>query len=415
MTCFNFTKAALETVTIRPKQYQVRDSKTPGLFLRVNPTGSKTFMLYRKIESRTVRIKIGRFPQMTIESARKQMAILNSQIMKGDYFCKPKQESLQSITFKELFYRYYNEYAVLHTKRPKDNEAHVKYHLLYRIGSLKTGEISKDIMKKIHLSIAESSGKCQANRILNLTSAIFNYGINEDIIQGKNPCVGIKRFKIRSRDRFLNKEELQLFFAALSEEEQIYQDFFMLTLFIGARKSTMLQMQYAELDFDLKRWRLSEDQSKNDDVNIYMLSDVALEILQRRLDENNKLDTPSPYVFPGIGSQGHLVDPKKSFARIKKRMGVLDIRIHDLRRTLGSYMAIGNCSLPIIGQALNHKSQDSTAIYARLSKDPVLEAVNAAARLMGSSKTENTIPIVIAPAYAIMNVQTKFEEWQLPK
>lgn len=175
----------------------------------------------------------------------------------------------------------------------------------------------------------------------------------------------------------------------------------------------MLQMQYAELDFDLKRWRLSEDQSKNNDVNIYMLSDVALEILQRRFDENNKLDTPSLYVFPGIGSQGHLVDPKKSFARIKKRMGVSDIRIHDLRRTLGSYMAIGNCSLPIIGQALNHKSQDSTVIYARLSKDPVLEAVNAAGRLMSNIETQYAVPIVIPTAYVIMTVQTKYEHRKL--
>ena len=65
-------------------------------------------------------------------------------------------------------------------------------------------------------------------------------------------------------------------------------------------------------------------------------------------------------------------------------MNVYDIRMHDLRRTLGSYMAISGISLPIIGKALNHKSQVSTAIYARLSNDPVLEAVNIASTIMGN-------------------------------
>lgn len=66
-------------------------------------------------------------------------------------------------------------------------------------------------------------------------------------------------------------------------------------------------------------------------------------------------------------------------------MGVADITIHDLRRTLASYMAIDRASLPIIGRALNHKSQSSTEIYARLSQDPVHTAVNkAGSRMMQS-------------------------------
>lgn len=63
-------------------------------------------------------------------------------------------------------------------------------------------------------------------------------------------------------------------------------------------------------------------------------------------------------------------------------MKVQDIRIHDLRRTLASYMAIIGASLPDIGAALNHKSHDSTATYARLSQDPVRMAVDKAINLM---------------------------------
>ena len=70
------------------------------------------------------------------------------------------------------------------------------------------------------------------------------------------------------------------------------------------------------------------------------------------------------------------------FDPVRDRMNIYDIQMHDLRRTLGSYMAISGISLPIIGKALNDKSQVSTAIYTRLSNDPVLEAVNLAHSLM---------------------------------
>ena len=83
-------------------------------------------------------------------------------------------------------------------------------------------------------------------------------------------------------------------------------------------------------------------------------------------------------MFPGDNVFTHLKDPKRAFERIKTRMNINDIRIHDLRRTLGSYMAINGSSLPVISSALNHKSRASTEIYARLSQTPVIDAINLA-------------------------------------
>jgi integrase len=59
-----------------------------------------------------------------------------------------------------------------------------------------------------------------------------------------------------------------------------------------------------------------------------------------------------------------------------------DLRIHDLRRTLGSWQAKTGASLAIIGKSLNHKNQNTTAIYARLDLDPVRDSVNAATSAM---------------------------------
>jgi integrase len=66
----------------------------------------------------------------------------------------------------------------------------------------------------------------------------------------------------------------------------------------------------------------------------------ALEILKRR-----KETVTNEWVFAGHGRTGHLVEPKGAWKRILKAAGLSDLRLHDLRRTLGSWQAIMGSSL----------------------------------------------------------------------
>ena len=63
-------------------------------------------------------------------------------------------------------------------------------------------------------------------------------------------------------------------------------------------------------------------------------------------------------------------------------VGLMDVHLHDLRRTLGSFQAITGASLQVIGKSLGHKSQAATQIYARLHHDPVRNAVERATDAM---------------------------------
>ena len=67
---------------------------------------------------------------------------------------------------------------------------------------------------------------------------------------------------------------------------------------------------------------------------------------------------------------------------LKEAAGLQDVRIHDLRRTLGSWQARNGASLLLIGKSLGHKTPQATAIYARLDLDPVRASVSAAASAM---------------------------------
>jgi integrase len=381
-----FKKETINQLPPLSKRYHISDRKIHGLQLVVYPTGVKTFLLYRKVQGVPERIKIGRYPDITIEQARNQAQKLASIITLGGNPQKDRIAERRQITFRDLYAQYYDHHALKFTKRPLDNKKMMEHQVFPIFGNQKVNHITSDQIRHFHSKIGANRAGATANRLIAVISAVFNFGIREKIIDCKNPCTGLRKYKTVSRDRFLNFQELEAFYTALEEEKDLFRDFFKILLFTGARKSNVLSMRWTDVDMDLKRWRIPENQTKNGDINIVPLSESALDILKNRAHQNTNSTAPSLFIFPGESQDVYLKDPKRAFDRIRKRMNVFDIRIHDLRRTLGSYMAISGASLPMIGKALNHKSQVSTAIYARLSQDPVLEAVNVAAQLM-SGKT----------------------------
>ena len=134
----------------------------------------------------------------------------------------------------------------------------------------------------------------------------------------------------------------------------------------------MLAMRWSEIDWDNRTWHVAD--TKSGEPHVVPLIDRALEILITR-----KAEGPGEWVFPSMtGATGHLADPKKAWQRILERAEINDLRIHDIRRTLGSYQAIAGASLSVIGKSLGHKSQRATEVYARLHLDPVRASIEAA-------------------------------------
>jgi integrase len=191
----------------------------------------------------------------------------------------------------------------------------------------------------------------------------------------ENPAVGIKKFKETARDRYLQANELEIFWQAVQQEQNtIIRDYILVSLLTGARKSNVCSMKWNQIDFYTKIWRIPE--SKNGDTLSIPITDKVIEILNFRKENNELLGfKDSEYVLPGKGTTGHLVEPKKAWKNILNRAGIKDLRLHDLRRTFGSWQAITGTSIQIIGKSLGHKSSSATEIYARLSMDPVRESV----------------------------------------
>jgi integrase len=225
------------------------------------------------------------------------------------------------------------------------------------------------------------NGEAQANRAFALLRTIYEKG-REWGYTGENPCFKLKKFHEQSRERFLQESELSLFFqSVMSEPSENERDFILMLLYTGARKSNVLSMAWENVNMDLKLWNIPATQSKNKTSYTVPLVKAALDILTRRRQANPE----SPWVFTSHNSKsGHLEEPKKSWTRVLKRAGLEDVRMHDLRRTLGSWMAITGASLITISYALGHKlaSLSVTAVYARASVEPIRQSMETAVRTM---------------------------------
>lgn len=268
--------------------------------------------------------------------------------------------------FSDLYALYWTRHAETRLRCPSNvrywASAHLSKWADREIQSIKSAEI-QDWADE--LGVASPSA---ARRAVHQMAAIINWGARRGHHAGPNPCASVDLFNLRSRERFLLPAEIGRLRAALDKQPSIISDFFWLCLLTGARRGNVLAMAWADIDTDLALWRIPT--AKNGDSHLIPLCPAALAILERR-----RLACSSPWVFPGRRPGQHLKEVKRAWRRTIAEAGLSDLRIHDLRRTVGSYMAIAGESQYVIGKALGHKDQRSTAVYARLDLSPVRSAL----------------------------------------
>jgi integrase len=394
----NFTKKSLDSLLIPAtgKRVTYHDTSTPHLTLRVTHTGSKSFVLYRKINGRPERITMGRYPSMTIDQARKMVAQYNGAIAIGSNPAEDRRHLSQEATLGEVFERFMVEYAKPHKKSWEIDEQRYNVHLIHWQNK-KLSTIKKQQVQKLLVYIADNQrmiegmdkagrrkvkkvgGKGASNQILRLLRKVFNMAIDWGW-DGDNPCARIKEYKNKSRDRYLEGDELPKFFEALSEEPNtVARDYILASLLTGARRTNVLEMRWDQINLERREWFIPE--TKNGESQRLPLISAMLKLLEGRKAD----DEGSEWVFPSHGSTGHLTNPDKTWKRVLVRAGIEDVRgtwLHDLRRSMGSWQANTGASLSIIGKSLNHKNVNTTAIYARLATDPVRESMEKAAGAM---------------------------------
>jgi integrase len=237
----------------------------------------------------------------------------------------------------------------------------------------KLSSLKKSDVQSLFARVTNENGRYAGNKLLGLVKAMFHKAPDMGYT-GDNPTVGVKKHQEEKRDRFLHADELQGFFKALfSEPNETLRDVLLVALLTGARKGNVMAARWDEIDFTTGLWRIPT--TKSGRPVVVPLVPIAVALLQHRREASNG----SPWVFASNrGVSGHITEVKSAWKRIVTAAKLSNCRPHDLRRSLASHMAIAGTSLPTIGAMLGHSQPSTTAIYARLSNDPVRTAAESA-------------------------------------
>lgn len=151
-------------------------------------------------------------------------------------------------------------------------------------------------------------------------------------------------------------------------------------------------MRWEDINLLGKVWNIPGEMMKNNRSHTLALSSKEIRILSERANSPDKDDE---WVFPGIGRTGHYVEPKRLWKRLLQKANIEDLHIHDLRRSLASFMANSGADFSMIKSALNHKDLQTTLnVYIRTARNAELEARERAHKLMSKHRKAEANKVV---------------------
>lgn len=382
----NFTKHTIEELPLPEKKgahLRFFDLNTRGLYILITHGGARTFYARRKIQGKSERFCIGRYPDISIEQARTRAMEFQSKLSYAQNLAAVRREQNKEITLGELFDQYLEKHLKRNSKRWMDIQASFDRGFSHW-KSRRLSVISAEEVLELHQSIAEKRSPLTANRAVEILRAMYNKAIKWRIYRGENPATIVTMFPETIRSRVLEEHEFESFISALeAEPDSDMRDFFMLALQTGVRRANLLSMRWDDINLDAKTWLIPKEKTKTGDPYLVALTIADVQILKAR-----KKNASSEYVFPGSGTSGHMVDPKRAWARIIKRAGLSNFRIHDLRRSMATLMANTGANAALIQGAMNHRDIKTTlTVYAHSGKNAEREAKELAQKVFLNRQT----------------------------
>ncbi len=401
------TKRAVDAAKPGERDKYLWDADLSGFSLKVTPAGGKTYLVQYRLggrRGRTRRVTIGRHGSpWTPESARKEAKRLLGEVGAGRDPAEKRTLARRDLTIAELCDLYLAEGCA--AKKPSTlatDRGRIERHIKPLLGRRKVTSISRPDVKRFLQDVASGKtaadiktgkrgramiegGKGTATRTVGLLGGIFTFVVERGL-RPDNPVRGVKRFKGKKFERFLSPSELAQLGNALSPAQQDGESPFAvaairLLVLTGARKSEILTLQWENVDTDRGCLRLPDSKTG---AKVIPLGAAALEALSEipRIEGN-------PYVLPGLEGR-HFVGLQKTWERIRKRAGLEDVRLHDLRHSFASVAVAGGDSLYLVGKVLGHQQASTTERYAHLADDPLRAVADkAAGRIAAAMKTGN--------------------------
>lgn len=269
----------------------------------------------------------------------------------------------RSIEFQKLATDYIEIYATKRKRSFKKDLSYINRYLTPAFGNKNLDQITTGEIQKLHHNISKRA-PIAANRAIEVLSKMFSLAIQWDYFSGKNPCTGVTHNREKPRERFLSDDEIKNLFSVIELESVEVRSLIYMYILTGRRNNELRNLKWADVNLEQRSMKIY-DQKK--DQNIFVpIPDMAVEIL-------HCIEPHCPYVFAVDGKKIGLY---RQWHRIRRRANILDVKIHDLRRTCATWMFNSGESLEIIAKILNHSSIRTTKVYAILKNENVKGAMN---------------------------------------
>ena len=337
------------------REFTVWDTRHAGLGVRVRPTGNRSFVYLCKEECSTRRHTIGPAALMSIDEARRKCRALDVKAVSG------RSERKVVPTFAEFVDgagRVCLERCKPSTR--KRMRQTLNGCLLPAFGSVRLDRITRNAVNEWFDGYSRKAPG-GANRSLELLRRLLNHAVDCGIIQ-TNPAQGIRLNPQLKRTRFLSREEIAGLHAALDACTGVrpallqQADIIRLLLFTGCRKSEIMTLRWQDVGDDALRLADAKTGPRTVPLNA-----PARAVLQRQTQPE------SEFVFP---SSLDVKRPRSGDLRlwniVRKRAGLEDVRLHDLRHSYASQAVMQGVPLPVVARLLGHRNPRMTLRYTHV-------------------------------------------------
>jgi integrase len=353
------THRFVESVRPKTKRTEYPDAGCPGLYLVVQPSGTRSWAVRFRHNGVNGKKTLGRAGDggLSLTAARAAAAAHRHRLDQGVDVTAvtsvtPKAEGggdkieTAVAAFFELHVRRKNR-----TSTARHTESIFNGIVLPAWRGRTVGSIRRRDVIELVESVAARGRGCRANRTLTALSKLFNWLVARDVL-ASSPVTGVERpHKEEARTRILNDDELRTLWLACDDDGALGQAIRMLIL-TGARRSEVGHMRWLEIDEDRRLWTLPALRTKNAREHAIPLGPQAWALIEAR-----PRFAGCPFVFSADG-KGPVNNWDKVKHRVSARAGIAadSWRLHDLRRTAASGMQKLGVSVPVIERALNHIS-----------------------------------------------------------
>jgi len=354
------------------------DAVMRGFMLEVRSSGGKTFyQRYTDERGRERQFKIGPADVLTLRQARRKAQQIKAAAILGSDPQEERQQRRAIPTLQMFVNDRYLPFVKTYKRSWQTDETILRVHVLPRLGRLCLDEVTAaSITEMVALMRGDNYAPGTVARVVVIVRFLFNLARKWKVLKGyDNPAADIPVPADVQRNRFLDKGEIaQLVEALAKDENQVAAKAILLLLLTGARRNEITHARWEHVDPEAST--LFVPLSKSGKSRYVFINAAAVDVLASvpRLPDN-------PYIFPSPTTGRPSASLHFPWRRIRRRAGLDDVRLHDLRHSFAS--ALVNDGKDAVQRLLGHANAKATQRYAHLARKTLADAAEAMGKVVG--------------------------------